>query len=213
MDRVSAPRELGWSEVKPMKRRWKLCLALVLLSLCGLLLVPQVRWIAYGWLRGESFYQGMPTSWWAGEIEEAYHPVAIGEVVVRNPPNKIRLPPEPEPMPTEWYRQNRPRFWDNIWMRLSPQTVAIAIEDVTIPGPLLDGDPAALPLLLVLIRSESAKVRRVAIAGLRAQGNQQPEVVPALMAAVQDPDLDVRRDAITALRKLDPAAAVRAGMK
>jgi hypothetical protein len=30
--------------------------------LSGLLLVPQVRWPIYGWLREEAFYQGRPTS-------------------------------------------------------------------------------------------------------------------------------------------------------
>ena len=52
-----------------LKRRWRLWLLLVLLLVVGgLLLVPQVRWPVYGWLRGEAFYQRMPTSYWRNEI-------------------------------------------------------------------------------------------------------------------------------------------------
>ena len=48
-----------------IRRRWRLLLALTLLLLAGgLALVPGVRWPVYGWLRGEAFYQGRPTSYW-----------------------------------------------------------------------------------------------------------------------------------------------------
>jgi len=53
-----------------MIRRWRLWLSLFLLLLLGgLLLVPQVRWPIHGWLRGEAFYHGMPTSYWSREIQ------------------------------------------------------------------------------------------------------------------------------------------------
>src|SRR5271154_6264238 len=52
-----------------IKHRLRLCLVLLLLLLVsGLLLAPSVRWPIYGWLRGEAFYQGMPTSYWRSEI-------------------------------------------------------------------------------------------------------------------------------------------------
>ena len=72
---------------------------------------------------------------------------------------------------------------------------------------------AALPVLLALIRSQDAKVRRVAISGLMAQGKQSPEVIPALLIATEDADEEVRIDAIKALTKLDPEAAARGGIK
>jgi hypothetical protein len=41
-----------------MRKRWRLFLALGLLLLVGgLLLVPQVRWPVFGWLKGDAFYQ------------------------------------------------------------------------------------------------------------------------------------------------------------
>ena len=42
-----------------------------LLQVSGLLLIPSVRWPLHGWIRGEAFYQRMPTSWWEKEIEES----------------------------------------------------------------------------------------------------------------------------------------------
>ena len=51
-----------------MKRRRLLLALALLLFVVGLLLVPSVRWPLYGWLRGEAFYQGMPTSYWHAEI-------------------------------------------------------------------------------------------------------------------------------------------------
>lgn len=49
----------------------------LLLLVGGLLLVPSVRWPVFGWLRGEAFYQRMPTSWWASEIEGRYEPLEV----------------------------------------------------------------------------------------------------------------------------------------
>src|SRR5271163_2236778 len=55
-----------------MKRRRLILILLPLLLLTSLLLVPSVRWPVYGWLRGEAFYRGMPTSYWSGEINRHY---------------------------------------------------------------------------------------------------------------------------------------------
>lgn len=51
-----------------MKRRRLILILLLFLLVGGLLLFPQVRWPVSGFLRGEAFYQGMPTSWWAKEV-------------------------------------------------------------------------------------------------------------------------------------------------
>jgi len=80
-------------------------------------------------------------------------------------------------------------------------------------GPLLDGDPAAFPMLLVLVRSESAKVRQVAISGLLVQDKQTPEIFQALLQVIEDTDDMVRRDARKALQQLDPEAAAKADVK
>jgi hypothetical protein len=53
-----------------MTRRWRLWLTLGLLLLLGsLALVPSVRWRVVGWVRGEAFYQGRPTTYWRRQVE------------------------------------------------------------------------------------------------------------------------------------------------
>jgi hypothetical protein len=199
VDSRNARRDL---RLKAVKRRWQLRLSLLLL--CGLLLLPQVRWPVYGWLRGEAAYQGMPVSWWAREIEESYHPSYFGKLLLD----------EPCPRPTDWEVTRPASLWDQLQQRLRPETTAMPVSDSIIGGgPLLDGDSTALPVLLSLIRNQSAKVRRVSIAGLLAQGKPQPEVVAALLEAMTDPDAAVRRDAMTALQRLDPEVAAKAGVK
>src|SRR5262249_40577366 len=104
--------------------RWRLWLVLVLLLLvAGLALVPQVRWPIYGWFRGEAFYQGMPTSWWAQEIRESYRPVAVAEaiaVVVEGGPAANEMTAA-EPGPTEWWRERPSSTWDRVtqWIDFS----------------------------------------------------------------------------------------------
>lgn len=52
-----------------MTRR-RLLLAFVLLLLAGgTLSLPAVHWRLIGWWRGEAFYQGRPTSWWARQLK------------------------------------------------------------------------------------------------------------------------------------------------
>jgi len=49
--------------MKPRRRLLLLLLPLLLLG--GLLLVPSVRWRLVGWVKGEAFYRGRPTSFWS----------------------------------------------------------------------------------------------------------------------------------------------------
>src|SRR5690242_8106067 len=99
--------------MKAMKHRWRLWLLLLLLLLLGgLLLVPQVRWPVYGWLRGEAFYQGMPVSWWAEEIEENYDSGhSISSLGVPSLPN--------------WSKRQPPSIWDHFWDRIVADTAPL----------------------------------------------------------------------------------------
>jgi hypothetical protein len=59
--------------MKAMKRCLRLCLGLVALLLFGaVLLLPAVRWRIVGWVKGEAFYQGRPTSFWSDVIVNAF---------------------------------------------------------------------------------------------------------------------------------------------
>src|SRR5215472_13456753 len=56
-----------------MKKRLVLCLALlVIASLGAALAFPRTHFALLGWLRGESYYEGQPTSYWAAAIKK--HP-------------------------------------------------------------------------------------------------------------------------------------------
>lgn len=47
-------------------KRLRLLLVLIVALLVGgaLFLLPSVRWPVYGWIKGEAFYEGRPTSYW-----------------------------------------------------------------------------------------------------------------------------------------------------
>ena len=182
-----------------MKLRWLLLLLLLLPILGGLFLVPSVRWSVYGWLKGEAFYRGMPTSRWVTVIEELYHPF---------PSDRPAFTPT---LPT-WVIDTQPSFTDRVRQQITPGKTTLAIDN-TLGGALLDGDHDALPVLLALIHSNSAKARRVAVSGLVAHGKARPEIVQALLHATQDPDEDVRGDAKMALKEVAPDAAAKAGIK
>lgn len=175
-----------------MKRRWRLLISLaLLLLLCGLFLLPQVRWPIYGWLRGEVFYQGRPTSYWVNEIEASYQPIMIG--------GSSYVVPLYDDGRAIWCVERSASLWDQVLDRVMPRTPQLADLNNIVGGPLLNGDPGALPVLLALLRDESAKVRRVAISGLVAQGREKLEVITALQEAVNDQDYAVREAARVAL--------------
>src|SRR5262249_51653169 len=80
----------------PMKRRWLIVSAVVLVVAAGAsLLVPRARFVLLGWLRGESFHQGRPTSYWVHLLqsgkdqERANAAEAVGE---RGPANADVVP-------------------------------------------------------------------------------------------------------------------------
>jgi hypothetical protein len=50
-----------------MKKRW-LYRVLILLALAALAVWLEPTRVVWGWLRGEAFYQGRPTSWWRSEF-------------------------------------------------------------------------------------------------------------------------------------------------
>jgi WD40 repeat protein len=78
---------------------------------------------------------------------------------------------------------------------------------------ILDGDPAAVPVLLSLLRDEDFRVRRVAAASLGRVGPPAREAVPALLeAADRDDDAFLRGIARLAALAIDKEAAERAGV-
>ena len=177
-----------------MKRRRLLLLALVLL-LVATFFWPPVYWRVVGWVNGEAFYQGRPTSWWECEIESTYE-----------------LPHWDDEYPLEFgvpcWREVSPNFPDRIghWLGLFADPMGM------VPVPEM-ADLDALPLLLLLIQSDSSKVRRVVVRCLLYHDKASQGLVPALLKAIDDPDDEVRHDARHALRIFNIEAAAKAGVE
>ena len=170
-----------------MKRRRLLLLALALL-LVATFFLPPVYWRVAGCVKGEAFYQGRPTSWWAQEIRAAYIPawgksyrcVHPGEGDGPNPPSGW------EAYQTGWVRKAC-SAWYQVFLPERFGTIVMEAKPH-----LTDGDEKALAVLLELLRSDDAKVRQLAVWGLGELGRAAESALPAIREACDDADEDVR---------------------
>jgi hypothetical protein len=142
-----------------MKRRWLVRL-LVLVILAAFIVWLEPTRVIWGWLRGEAFYQGRPTSYWENEIGRwQSRTCAKGYYELPVLPGSPRLYLVVE---TAHYQRTKP--WDRF---IDSEGYGPA------PWPkLLDGDPAGRPVLQDLLNSASPHVREWAEAGLRRHRDQ-----------------------------------------
>jgi len=75
------------------------------------------------------------------------------------------------------------------------------------------GPDAAAGLVEALQKDKSARIRAGAAAVLPTISDQPPVAVPALIGALTDTDAEVRAAAARALKKIDPQAAKKVGVK
>src|SRR5262245_47629435 len=61
------------------KRRVYYLLLLIILAAFAVWLEPTR--IVWGWLRGEAFYQGRPTSWWRRELHQPGYLIPVQETI------------------------------------------------------------------------------------------------------------------------------------
>jgi hypothetical protein len=121
-----------------------------------------------GWVRNEAFYGGRPTSFWASEIRESYIPLFAGSGFIVG---EVAQPSVPSGQ-VGWLYCKQLNTLDRFlsWLqvdivgRRSPQEGT----------PLLEGDKAALPVLLELLYADDPKVREVAAWGLALLDGTQP---------------------------------------
>src|SRR5262245_54144580 len=122
----------------PMSRRWLLRAVLLLLAVLAVALaVPDVRWPLWGWLRGESFYRGWPTSYYRHLVKRGVtlEPQDTGELAPTTPALALPLEGRPEVAPA--YRR--------LGLTPRPSTVLIDRADADGAAPVLaellhDGD-------------------------------------------------------------------------
>jgi hypothetical protein len=108
--------------------------------------------VVWGWLRGEAFYQGRPTSYWRQELA-LWQPHCIGGDSTGHTWSKIY----------DYYREKT--FIEKLLSNF------VTVAEHNWPS-LLEGDPLALSLLKELSLDSDAEIRKLAGEGLARQHNQ-----------------------------------------
>jgi hypothetical protein len=168
-----------------MKRRRRVWLAwAVLLVVAAAFVHPAVRWGVIGWARGEAFYQGRPTSYWVREVRR------LDMLDMWTSGILYFFPPE--------------RTKTEQWLERHTGIQLSGGRSASLP---LD-DPAAVPVLLELLKSEDFQVRLFAI---QALGHIGPDARPAWDGLRETSrttqEYLVYREAGIALYFIDPQAA------
>jgi hypothetical protein len=140
--------------MKKCLRRILIAVIVIGLTLAGL--YEYATHVGRGWLRGEAFFDGRPTSWWRQELEQweirGWHTVHLDRN--HNGRNRKWIIPICSRQPT-WLQQIQER-----WLSRQPQQ-----DGAKLPI-FLTGDDDALPVLRELLDDSSPTVRRFAQIGL-----------------------------------------------
>src|SRR6266404_4631462 len=119
-----------------------------------------------GWLWGEAFFEGKPTSWWRKELEgwefAGTHRIKTGKG------NEVVLGALIYPRNLTWYEQTR-----ELWFPTNRQVKTgtdycrwISPADPSVPH-ILHGSAETLPVLRELLEDRSPKIRLFAQIGLK----------------------------------------------
>jgi hypothetical protein len=131
-----------------MIRRWRIVLGLALLvALTAMFAHPAIYWPVAGWLRGEAFYQGRPTSYWSQAIWTWANDSAAGTWLDQARVSVGMRKSDPIPRPPVIGDDPGPYSWHP-----APANM-LALRPTEV-------DPAALPVLLELLgekRPQTAK--------------------------------------------------------
>jgi hypothetical protein len=119
-----------------MTKRRLLRWSLILLILAAFAVWLEPTRVVWGWLRGEAFYQGRPTSWWREELNRWNYSQGAAF-----------LGGQMHFAPKSWYRE--PNFFQRHFPRYFQENPA--------HFPLPDGDPASQAMLMELMRYPDAK--------------------------------------------------------
>src|SRR5688572_28154738 len=131
------------------RRRLKLvCLLLAILTALAVWLEPTR--VVWGWLRGEAFYQGRPTTWWRTELNRWERQLWGGE------PNRL---------PAERWVRHKTGF--EVWI---DRRMGVAAPHEEAAPDWLRGDVAAEMILRELANDPLERVKNNARAGLAARG-------------------------------------------
>jgi HEAT repeats len=180
-------------EVLMSRRRLLRAVLLLAVVLVGALHSPGVRWRLWGWLHGEAFHRGRPTSYWAGRMRGNQRALVSEDMDPAGPAVRVYLAVSAPP----WAP------WENA-LRLRLGLSEVPPEEV-----LLDGhdSASAVPVLITLFKDDDPQVHDAAAFCLSILGPESRKAVPALVGALKDDDANVRAAAAQALKRIDPQAA------
>ena len=169
-----------------------------LVAVAGLL-APGVRCRLWGLWQREAFYRGRPTSYWRRQILDYPNDMAAYERTL--PPSWRAVPAYAPASPVDEVRK----------------VCGVYYRYERVPFPFEGNSPAAVPLLIELLRDSDPVVRRYAADCLGDLGPAAAPAVPALLRALGDEEqggmvITVGGAAAYALQKIDPEAAARAGV-
>jgi hypothetical protein len=220
-----------------MKTRWKLLIGAAFLA--GLVLVlPASRLALFGWLAGEPCYRGRPVSYWRYEltdwrIEHSSRPKSDEERLQQKEEERQgKTFTYVQSYPGRWaleHRETKTQKWYHKWQhgetklqRFCDKWLGIftkpAWRNPNYREPfcrldILEGDPAAVPVLTALLKDDDFRIRRLAAAALGRIGREGKAAFPALLETTnRDEDAFLRGIARVALLDIDKVAAERAGI-
>ena len=148
-----------------VKRKLRWLLMLVILVAFGVWLEPTR--VVWGWLRGEAFYEGRPTSWWEHELANWY----LSFFVVPD-----ELPPGQQIRTEEEFETFGHRSLVRTDDYLDTIRDFIGVRSAIEPKlKLLEGHAEAAPVLTALLEHPSADMRKMARHGLRRIRNEKPK--------------------------------------
>jgi len=146
----------------------------------------------YGWLRGEAFYQGMPTSYWHAEITRLNRePTWMDKLLERLGPTRID--------------------YEYVYAPTIDKPGRGAVRSsMKVPTALLTEDQAALPVLIAMLRTDDELAQDIAALVLSRFGAKAQAAVPALRDVATAKERSSSASALSALRAIEAAAKVGA---
>jgi HEAT repeat protein len=97
--------------------------------------------------------------------------------------------------------------------QLKAEDAGLRLESVHALQEKVDESSTVVPALASALKDPDTYVRRDAARALGQFAESGAEAVPALLDALRDKEPSVRKAAATAFKKIDPAAAARAGIR
>jgi hypothetical protein len=158
----------------------------LLISLAGMaILVAAVFYQRdiIGWWRGEAKYKGRYTNSWRAEMRSYKRIFGIvgGSWEVH------------------WSYERIPNKWEEWLAQVIPDSSQSKYAESLPP---LNGDPAAIPVLVELLQAPETDIRIMAVQALESLGSAAKDAIPVLSVLDNDDDSDVRFAARRAIRRI-----------